>query len=93
VMLLPYLISRGGMGGGDVMLAGLIGMVTGFPLVFVALFLGIVGGGLVAVSLLLLRLRTRKDPIPFGPFLAAAAMITLIWGGPIYEWYVGFALT
>ena len=93
VMLLPYLISRGGMGGGDVMLAGLIGMVTGFPLVFVALFLGIVGGGLVAVSLLVLRLRTRKDPIPFGPFLAAAAMITLIWGGPIYEWYVGFALT
>ena len=89
VMLLPFLISRGGMGGGDVMLAGLIGMVTGFPLVFLALLLGIVVGGLVAIFLLVFRLRTRKDPIPFGPFLAAAAMVTLIWGQPIYNWYIG----
>lgn len=93
VMMLPYLISRGGMGGGDVMLAGLMGMVTGFPLILVALLLGIVGGGLVAISLLALRLRTRKDPIPFGPFLAAAAMVTLIWGQPILDWYTGFALS
>ena len=48
-MLLPYLISRGGMGGGDVMLAALIGLVTGFPLVFVALLLGILSGGLLAI--------------------------------------------
>ena len=89
VMLLPFLISRGGMGGGDVMLAGLIGMVIGFPLVFLALLLGILAGGLVAIFLLVFRLRSRKDPIPFGPFLAAAAMVTLIWGQPIYEWYMG----
>lgn len=89
VMLLPFLISRGGMGGGDVMLAGLIGMVTGFPLVFVALLLGILSGGLVAIFLLIFRLRTRKEPIPFGPFLAAAAMVTLLWGLPIYNWYTG----
>ena len=92
-MLLPYLISRGGMGGGDVMLAGLIGMVNGFPLVFLALLLGIVGGGLVAIILVILRLRSRKDPIPFGPFLAAAAMVTLIWGEPILDWYMGFTFS
>jgi len=90
LMLLPFLISRGGMGGGDVMLAGLIGMVAGFPLVFLALLLGILTGGLVAIFLLVFRLRSRKDPIPFGPFLAAAAIITLIWGQPIYEWYMGW---
>lgn len=89
VMLLPFLIARGGMGGGDVMLAGLIGMVTGFPLVFLALLLGILVGGLVAIFLLVFGLRTRKDPIPFGPFLAAAAIVTLLWGQPIYNWYAG----
>lgn len=89
LMLIPYLISRGGMGGGDVKLAGLIGLVTGFPLVFLALLLGILGGGLVAIALLVLGVKSRKEPIPFGPFLAAAAMVTLIWGPLIYHWYIG----
>ncbi len=89
LMLIPYLISRGGMGGGDVKLAGLIGLVTGFPLIFFALFLGILGGGLVAIALLISGVKSRKEPIPFGPFLAAAAMITLIWGPAMYHWYIG----
>jgi len=93
LMLLPYLISRGGMGFGDVTLAGLIGMVTGFPLVFVALVVGILSSGVVAVSLLILRLKGRKEAIPFGPFLAAAAMVALLWGGPILDWYTAFTLT
>lgn len=88
LMLLPYLISRGGMGGGDVKLAGLIGLATGFHHVFIALFLGILGGGLVASFLLLFRLRTRKEAIPFGPFLAAGAMATVIWGETIYNFFV-----
>ncbi len=89
LILIPYLISRGGMGGGDVKLAGLIGLVTGFPLVFFALFLGILGGGLVAIALLISGVKSRKEPIPFGPFLAAAAMVTLIWGPAMYQWYIG----
>ena len=89
LMLIPYLISRGGMGGGDVKLAGLIGLTTGFPLVFFALFLGILGGGLVAIALLIAGVKSRKEPIPFGPFLAAAAMVTLIWGPAMYQWYIG----
>ena len=88
-MLVPFLISRGGMGGGDVMLAALIGLVVGYPLVIVALLMGILAGGLVAVCLLALGIKKRKDPIPFGPFLAVAAMATLIWGLPILEWYTG----
>jgi leader peptidase (prepilin peptidase)/N-methyltransferase len=93
-MILPYLISRmhygtEGMGQGDIYLAALIGLATGFPLVIVALIMGIIVGGVVAVSLLLLKLKKRKDPIPFGPFLAAAAMVTLIWGVQILDWYSG----
>lgn len=93
-MLVPFLLARlrygsEGMGEGDVLLAGLIGLATGFPLAIVALIIGILCGGVVAVLLMLLGLKRRKDPIPFSPFLAAAAMLTLVWGVPILEWYYG----
>ena len=89
IALWRYRSMGGGMGLGDVTLAVLIGLVTGFPLVFVTLILGTLSGGLVAVSLLLLRLRRGRDPIPFGPFLATAAMVVLLWGHGILDWYTG----
>jgi leader peptidase (prepilin peptidase)/N-methyltransferase len=84
---LPFLIYRRGMGLGDVYLGGLIGLMVGFPHVLVALYLAVVGGGLVAILLLVLRIKGRKDAIPFGPYMAAAAMITLHWGEAILDWY------
>ncbi len=89
IFLLIVLISRGGMGWGDVKLAALIGLVTGLPLVFVALLMGVVLGGLVAGILLLLRIKKRKEPIPFGPFLSLATIATLLWGASILNWYRG----
>lgn len=90
LLLLPALLYQGGMGWGDVKLAALIGLVTGFPLVFLAMFLGIVGGGLTAAILLLAKLKTRKDAIPLGPFLSLAAMITLFWGNDFLNWLIPF---
>jgi len=89
LMLLPYLLTRGrGMGYGDVKLAALIGLMSGFPLVLVALLVGIIAGGLVAVFLLLSRMvKSRKAAIPYGPFLAAGAMVALIWGDKIFQWW------
>ena len=55
IMLLIFLIARGGMGLGDVKMAALVGLVAGFPKVFIALFLSIMAGGLVAIALLTLR--------------------------------------
>jgi len=89
ILLLIAIISGGGMGWGDVKLAGLIGLATGFPLVFVALVMGAILGGLVAGALLGMKKRGRKEAIPFGPFLSVAAMITLLWGGNILHWYLG----
>ena len=88
-LLVPLLIYPQGMGWGDVKLAALIGLVTGFPLVFVALFLGIILGGLVAGILLALGIKKRKEAIPFGPFLSLAVMTTLLWGNGILDWYLG----
>jgi len=89
LLLIPALIFPRGMGWGDVKMAALIGLVTGFPLVFVALFLGIILGGLIAGILLLLKIKKRKEHIPFGPFLSLASIATLLWGSDILNWYLG----
>ena len=89
IFLLIALVSRGGMGWGDVKLAALIGLATGFPMVFVAIIMAAILGGTVAVALLIARKRGRREMIPFGPFLAVAAMVTLLWGSNILSWYLG----
>ena len=89
IFLLIVIVSRGGMGWGDVKLAALIGLVTGFPLVFIALLIGVVLGGVAAALLLVFKIKRRKEAIPFGPFLAIAAIATLLWGNSILSWYRG----
>jgi len=89
LFLLIAIISRGGMGWGDVKLAALIGLATGFPLVFESLILGAILGGVVAIALKIAKRRKRKEMIPFGPFLSLAAMVTLLWGSSILNWYLG----
>jgi leader peptidase (prepilin peptidase)/N-methyltransferase len=88
LFLLIVIISRGGMGWGDVKMAALAGLVTGFPQVFLALFLAVVAGGLAAAALLLLRIKKRRESIPFGPFLSLATIATLLWGNNMVAWYL-----
>jgi leader peptidase (prepilin peptidase)/N-methyltransferase len=88
LFLLVALISRGGMGWGDVKMAALIGLVTGLPLTFVALLMGVILGGLVAGLLLALKIKKRKEAVPFGPFLSVATIVTLLWGSYILDWYL-----
>ena len=88
IFLLIALVSRGGMGWGDVKLAALIGLATGFPLVFLAVIMGAILGGIVAVALMIAKKRKRREAIPFGPFMALAAMVTLVWGSNILSWYL-----
>jgi leader peptidase (prepilin peptidase)/N-methyltransferase len=95
-LLIPFLIALliykgGGMGQGDVKLAALIGLATGFPLVLVALITASILGGLVGAILLLLKVMKRKDPLPFGSFLSLATIATLIWGSDILNWYLGLS--
>ena len=88
IMLLLALLYKGGMGWGDVKMAGLVGVMVGFPLVLVSLFLAVIGGGLVAAGLLLLKMKHRKQAIPFGPFLSLGTMATLLWGASFLDWYL-----
>lgn len=92
VLLLVALISPRGMGMGDVKLAALIGLVCGslgLELVAVAAGVGIALGGLGAI-VALVRGATRKSALPFGPFLAAGAGVSVIAGDAIADAYLRF---
>jgi len=82
---LPFGVNAFGMG--DVKMIVLIGFVVGLPAIIVGAFLGTIGGGVAAALLLLLRLRSRRDYIPHGPFLALGAIVALFWGQDIWDWY------
>jgi leader peptidase (prepilin peptidase)/N-methyltransferase len=92
LLLIPALVFRGGMGWGDVKMAGLIGLVVGFPLVFVSILGAIIGGGILAAILLLVRIKKRGEAIPFGPFLSLAAIATMLFGNDILSWYLDLFL-
>lgn len=86
--LIPYLLTKGGMGFGDVKLGALVGLATGYPLTILAVLLAWIGGGLVAIVMLVAKRKRFKDPIPSGTFLAVSAMVVLLWGQSIWEWYL-----
>ncbi len=92
VMLVLALLARGALGFGDVKLAALIGVFTGY-LGWDHLVLAGVGSfvlaGVVALVLLVTRRASRRDHIPFGPFMVAAALISVHLGDAILEWYRG----
>ena len=75
LMFLIALISRGGMGMGDVKLMAMIGAFLGWKSVFYVLFGASVLGSIGGILYLYLTKQDRKTPIPFGPSLAVAALI------------------
>ncbi len=78
----------GALGGGDITLAGLVGLVCGFPLVIVALVLTILSGGIISLLLIVTRIRSLRDPIPYGPFLVIGGWLTMLWGLQIAAWFL-----
>ncbi len=80
--------SRGNMGGGDIKLAAVMGLFLGWKLLLVALFTGFLTGSFVGLTLLVTGVMGRKDPFPFGPFLALGSLISLLWGNKIIFWYL-----
>jgi len=65
----------------------LMGLVVGFPSVLVGMFLGAMAAGVFVLPLVLLRILDRRDYIAYGPFIAAGAVIALLWGDTIWDWY------
>lgn len=78
------------LGGGDVKLVFLVGLITGWPNMIVAVFSAFLTGALVSVILVLFKKKSFGETVPFGPFLVIGTYIALFWGSDIIEWYLGF---
>lgn len=81
-----------GMGEGDIEICLLSGLYLGLWKTVVLLFLSFVIGGIIGVLLIILKKKTRKDYIPFGPFIAAAGIITMLFGDSIINWYLNLIM-
>lgn len=90
VLLLPSLVYPGGMGGGDIKLAAVIGLYLGWPMSLPAVFLGILTGAVFGLALMLWKQQGLKTALPLGPFLSLGAILTVLWGQQILNWYAGF---
>jgi prepilin signal peptidase PulO-like enzyme (type II secretory pathway) len=85
-LFLIWFVTKGkGMGFGDVKLAFLMGLVLGFPKIVVAFYLAFLTGAIIGVILILVKKARFGQKIAFGPFLAAATVITFLWGEKIFS--------
>ncbi|WML59572.1 prepilin peptidase [Neobacillus sp. PS2-9] len=90
LLLIIALVSKGGMGFGDVKLYALLGFVLGFKLVLMSFFLSTLYGAVLGGLALLFRIVKRRQPIPFGPFIAAGTLSAYYWGSEMIELYIRF---
>ena len=74
-----------GIGFGDVKLAGLMGLVLGFPQIIIAFYLAFLTGAGLGVILVLTKKKKLKSEISFGPFLAGATFFAIFWGEKIWQ--------
>ncbi|HZD11742.1 MAG TPA: A24 family peptidase [Candidatus Binatia bacterium] len=83
------LFGPGALGFGDVTLSMTLGAMLGFPYVVFALVLGIMLGGLISFGLIVSGRLSMRSYVAYGPFLAMAGIITVVWGQQILSWYLG----
>lgn len=76
------------MGWGDVWMAVPIGLILGLEKSILWLYFGFLGGAIVGLLLMALRVKKRQDPVPFVPFLFVSFLVVYIWGERIIGWYL-----
>lgn len=87
-LLILGLVWRGGMGMGDVKMALMMGAVLG-PSTMVALFVAFLTGGVGGALLIAFGIKSRKDRIPFGPYLAFGSAVAGLFGRQMLDLYLG----
>ncbi|AUZ79952.1 MULTISPECIES: prepilin peptidase [Aeromonas] len=86
------LTGKEGMGYGDFKLLAALGAWLGWQALPIVLLLSSLAGAIIGIGLILLRNHHQGKPIPFGPYLAIAGWITLLWGDSITRWYLDVVL-
>lgn len=86
--LFKLVTGKEGMGYGDFKLLALFGAWLGWQYLPMIIFLSSIVGAIIGISLILFRKHERNTPIPFGPYLATAGWIALLWGNDINKLYL-----
>lgn len=87
-LLLVWVTKERGMGAGDIKLGFFIGIFNGFPGNVIAIFLGFIFGAILSLFLIVFKKKTLKDSVPFGPFLIAGSIVSLLYSSSILNWYI-----
>ncbi|WP_066227479.1 prepilin peptidase [Heyndrickxia sporothermodurans] len=88
LLLAIAFVSKGGMGGGDIKLFGVLGFVLGLKSVLLSFFLATLFGAVVGIIGMKLGSFKKGKPIPFGPFIGLGALVTYFYGQIIIDWYL-----
>lgn len=83
-----FILSFFAMGGGDVKLMAALGWTFGLAATIQITILSFLFGAVISICLLLLKIKGRKDAIPFGPFIVLAATFYVLWGNRVIDWYL-----
>ncbi|HBD62799.1 MAG TPA: prepilin peptidase, partial [Clostridiales bacterium] len=76
------------MGGGDIKLMAALGFLFGMRGVLFITLTSFVSGAIISLILLGLKIKSRKDEIPFGPFISLAALTYIFFGTVFINWYI-----
>lgn len=90
ISILFYIIAyiSGGIGGGDIKLIAIAGLLLGYKATLVAFFIASILGGSVAIYLLATKQKERKSMIAFGPYLCIGIYFAYLYGNQIFSWYL-----
>lgn len=87
--LFKLITGKEGMGYGDFKLLAALGALLGWQALPMVILLSSLVGAIVGVSMIAIAGRDKNIPIPFGPYLAAAGWLAMLWGEPLTDWYYG----
>ena len=90
ILASEFILKKQGMGEGDAKLMGVIGLFLGLPNTVLTTFLSFVLGSIYGLVAMALNKLKPGEEMPFGPFIAISAMISMLCGDYIIAWYLGF---
>ncbi len=89
-IVFKLITGKEGMGHGDFKLLAMLGAWMGWKMLFVIILTSSLVGATVGITMILLKKTSRQTQIPFGPYLAAAGWIALLWGEQLNRFYFSF---
>lgn len=88
--LLQYVVSKGKwIGGGDIRLGFLMGVILGWPQILVALFIAYLLGAVSSLVLVAMKKKKLASETAFGTYLTLATFVTMFFGNQVLDWYLG----